>query len=275
MAGRLAGRSAAVFGFASHRSLAWAAAQSFHDAGLTNLIIGMQTDRFKPALGKLTASWPIQPKIVICDATSDSQIASGAEQIAEATGGKLDVCVHSMAWASQAAMRAKDYSVLDCNKEDFQKALDISAFSLVSLSKALRPMMARRKRDESDAHATDSKTSSIVTMSYLGGERVIPGYKIMGPCKATLEHFTRYLASDLGPEGIRVNAISAGPIDTLASRGIPGFTEMKAEAITKAPLRRSITMEDVGNAAVFLGSKESSAITGQVLHVDCGVSIMG
>lgn len=276
----LAGRACAVFGFASHRSLAWGVADAWQRAG-ASVIFALQTERFRPALEKLTADWPSKPRVVICDATSDAQLSSACEQIADASSGRLHAALHSMAYASQAAMRGR---FSDTSREDFRQALDISAYSLIGLSRGLAPIMRRSSPlpgAESSGSSAPNRpsaasrdTSSIITLSYLGAQRVVPGYRVMGVAKAALEASVRYLAEDLGREGVRVNAISAGPIDTLAARGIPGFTAMRDEAAQRAPLGRGISLADVGGMATFLASDAASAVTGQVLYVDSGVSIL-
>jgi enoyl-[acyl-carrier protein] reductase I len=199
-------------------------------------------------------------KVVLpCDVTKDDEIASFFEAIKQQYGG-LDCLIHSVAFADRRDLQG-DY--VDTSREGFTLALNVSAFSLVALCKAALPLMEARGG------------GSVVTMSYYGAEKVVPRYNVMGVAKAALEASVRYLAADLGPKQIRVNAISAGPLKTLASAGISGFKEMLHLAETKAPLRRNISQEEVGRTALFLCGPLSSGITGQVIYVDAGYQIMG
>lgn len=297
----LSGRVGAVFGFASHRSLAWGIADAWRVAGC-RVIFALQNERFKSSLDKLTSSWPEKPSVVYCDAAVDSQIDSACAAIGELSGGRVDALLHSMAYATQSGMRAR---IVDCSREDYRVAHDISAYTLLGLARGLSPFMYRRYESEPPSeedlrlvrrpapgpgHAASAaaasppasaaatslfpdvpETSSIITLSYLGAERAVPGYRVMGLAKASLESAVRYLAADMGPRGVRVNALSAGPIDTLAARGIPGFTGMRDQAAQAAPLRRGITLGDVGRAATFLASDYASGVTGHTLYVDNGV----
>jgi enoyl-[acyl-carrier protein] reductase I len=277
----LAGKFGAVFGFASHRALAWSVARSWQRAGC-RVAFALQSERFRPALDKLTAEWPEKPHVVYCDVKSDPQIKDACAQIAEHSGGRVDAVLHAMAYASQAAMRGR---ISECSREDFQLANDISVYSLIAITRELGPVLYRGYETwppsepelslvRSPGAAHEAETSSVITLSYVGAERVVPGYKVMGIAKAALEQTVRYLAADLGPRAVRVNAISAGPVDTLAARGIPGFVDMKRQGIAKSPLGREVEPMDVGGCAAFLASDLSNGITGQVLHVDNGLSIM-
>jgi enoyl-[acyl-carrier protein] reductase I len=251
----LQGRTAVVFGVANKRSIAWAIAQQMQQAG-AQLAITYQNERLKQEAADLIAELP-NAQAFQCDVSRDEEIAQLFEQLKERYN-KLDVLVHSIAYAPAEDLKG-DFA--DTSREGFRIALDTSAYSLVALARAARPLM--------------TEGGSIMTMTYYGSLRVIPRYNIMGVAKAALEASVRYLAYDLGKNNIRVNAISAGPIKTLASRGISGFGDMLKEQAERAPLKRNVDVNEVATTAVFLASDAGSGITGETLYVDGGYNIMG
>ncbi len=255
MSNSLQGHTAVVFGVANKRSIAWAIAQQMQQAG-AQLAITYQNERLKQETDDLIAALPNSQGFQ-CDVSRDEEIAKLFEELKERYG-KLDALVHSIAFAPAEDLKG---DFVDTSREGFRIALDISAYSLVALARAARPLM------------TDG--GSIMTLTYYGSERVIPKYNVMGVAKAALEANVRYLAYDLGKNNIRVNAISAGPIKTLAARGISGFGEMLKEQAERAPLKRNIDVNEVAVTAVFLASNAASGITGQTIYVDCGYNIMG
>lgn len=255
---RLTNKVGAVFGFASHRSLAWSIADAWNREGAT-VCFGLQNERFRPALEKLVQGWERKPQIVLCDVQDDTNIDNAFKEISEKNGGKLDCLAHSIAFATQSAMKNP---FLQCSRDDFRIAHEISAYSLIALTRGAHPLMKT------------AGGGSVMALSYIGAQRVVPAYKVMGAAKASLESTARYLAAELGSDKIRVNNISAGPIDTLAARGIPGFTTMRDDAAAQSPLQGGVKGTDVGNLAAFLASDDSSAITAQTLYVDCGYSSM-
>ena len=255
MSNSLQGRTAVVFGVANKRSIAWAIAQQMQQAG-AQLAITYQNERLKQEADDLIAALP-NSQAFQCDVSRDEEIAKLFEELKERYG-KLDALVHSIAFAPAEDLKGE---FVDTSREGFRIALDISAYSLVALARAARPLM------------TDG--GSIMTLTYYGSEQVIPKYNVMGVAKAALEANVRYLAYDLGKNNIRVNAISAGPIKTLAARGISGFGEMLKEQAERAPLKRNIDVNEVAVTAVFLASNAASGITGQTIYVDCGYNIMG
>lgn len=254
----LTGKNALVTGIANNRSIAWGIAQQLHKAG-ANLGVTYLPDekgRFEKKVKELVE--PLAPSIFLpCNVQDDAQIEATFEAIAN-QWGKLDILIHCLAFASKDALSG-DFS--NVSRADFAQALEISTYSLTQLAKAAKPLM--------------TEGGSIVTLTYLGGVKVISNYNIMGIAKAGLEMSVRYLASELGPNNIRVNAISAGPIRTLASSAVGGILDMIHHVEQTAPLRRTVTQLEVGNAAAFLCSDLSSGITGQVLYVDAGYEIMG
>ncbi|MEW6491900.1 MAG: enoyl-ACP reductase FabI [Cyanobacteriota bacterium] len=254
----LTGKNALVTGIANNRSIAWGIAQQLHKAG-ANLGVTYLPDekgRFEKKVKELVE--PLAPSIFLpCNVQDEAQIEATFEAIAN-QWGKLDILIHCLAFASKDALSG-DFS--NVSRADFTQALEISTYSLTQLAKAAKPLM--------------TEGGSIVTLTYLGGVKVIPNYNIMGIAKAGLEMSVRYLASELGPNNIRVNAISAGPIRTLASSAVGGILDMIHHVEQTAPLRRTVTQLEVGNAAAFLCSDLSSGITGQVLYVDAGYEIMG
>ncbi len=254
--GILAGKVGVVFGVANKRSIAWAIARAWKEAG-AKLVFNYQGERLKDNVEELVAEFGADTALYPCDVSKDEEIAAFFNKVTGHTD-KLDLMLHSVAFAPKEALEGE---FVDTPRRAFSTALDISAYSLVALSRAVAPMM------------TDG--GSIVAMSYLGSVKVVPHYNVMGVAKAALESSTRYLAYDLGPKKIRVNCISAGPVQTLAARGISGFTTMIKVYEEHAPLKRSCSLEELGATGVFLASDGAAAITGQVLYVDGGYEIMG
>ncbi|HEY9675257.1 MAG TPA: enoyl-ACP reductase FabI [Waterburya sp.] len=254
----LTGKNALVTGIANNRSIAWGIAQQLHKAGANLGVTYLPDDkgRFEKKVKELVD--PLSPSIYLpCDVQNDAQVAETFEAIAN-QWGKLDILIHCLAFAGKEALSG-DFS--NVSRADFTQALEISTYSLTQLAAAAKPLM--------------TEGGSIVTLTYLGGVKVIPNYNVMGIAKAGLEMSVRYLAGELGPSNIRVNAISAGPIRTLASSAVGGILDMIHHVEQVAPLRRTVTQLEVGNAAAFLCSDLASGITGQVLYVDAGYEIMG
>jgi enoyl-[acyl-carrier protein] reductase I len=252
----LAGKLGIVFGVANRRSIAWAIAQAWHNAG-ARLAFTYQGDRLKDNVEELAGQFGADTPIWPCDVTKDEQIAEVFRE-AGAKFGKLDLLLHSVAYAPKDALEGE---FVNTSREAFRVAQDVSAYSLVALSRAAAPLM--------------TSGGSIIAMSYYGAEKVVPHYNVMGVAKASLEASTRYLAYDLGPKKIRVNCISAGPVNTLAARGIAGFGEMLKVYEARSPLKRNLVPEELGATGLFLASDGAAAITGQVIYVDCGYQIMG
>jgi enoyl-[acyl-carrier protein] reductase I len=254
--GFLQGKRALIVGIASTRSIAYGIAQAMHQQG-AQLAFTYQTDKLKQRV--TDAATEFQSDLVFpCDVSDDQQISTLFTDLNK-HWDSLDCIVHSVAYAPADQING-DY--IDCiNREGFRIAHDVSSYSLAALSKAGYPLM-------------ESSKGSIITLSYLGAERVLPNYNVMGVAKASLEANVRYLASSLGPRGIRVNAISAGPIRTLAAAGIKDFRKMHSYNESVTPLRENVTLEQVGNTAAFLASDLSSGITGEVIHVDGGFHIL-
>jgi enoyl-[acyl-carrier protein] reductase I len=254
----LTGKHALVTGIANNRSIAWGIAQQLHQAGaeLGITYLPDEKGRFEKKVRELVE--PLNPTVFEpCNVQDDAQIQSTFEAIRE-KWGKLDILIHCLAFAGKDELSG-DFS--NTSREGFTRALDISSYSLVSLAAAAKPLM--------------TQGGSIVTLTYLGGVRVVPNYNVMGIAKAALEMNVRYLAAELGSQNVRVNAISAGPIRTLASSAVGGILDMIHHVEDVAPLRRTVTQTEVGNAAAFLCSDLSSGVTGQVLYVDAGYNIMG
>ena len=253
--GLLDGRNALVFGVANDHSLAWGIAKVFHDEGAEVGFSSVESliDRRVRPLADSIGSTFVEP----CDVGDDAQISRVFDRWTE-THDRLDILVHALAFAKREEL---DGAFTDTSREGFALALDISAYSLIGLTRAARPLLRRG--------------SSILTLTYYGSEKVVANYNVMGVAKAALEASVRYLAADLGPDGVRVNAISAGPVRTLAAAGIAGFKDMYRGFTDIAPLRTNITPEDVGRTAVYLASDLSAAVTGEVLYVDGGFSIVG
>ncbi len=254
----LTGKNALVTGIANNRSIAWGIAQQLHKAGANLGITYLPDERGKMEKKVAELVEPLNPSLFLpCNVQDEDQIKSTFETIRE-QWGKLDILIHCLAFASKDDLSG-DFS--QTSRSGFKTALEISTYSLVQLSGAAKPLM--------------TEGGSIVTLTYLGGVRAIPNYNVMGIAKAGLEMSVRYLAAELGPQNIRVNAISAGPIRTLASSAVGGILDMIHHVEEVAPLRRTVTQLEVGNAAAFLCSDLSSGITGQILYVDAGYEIMG
>jgi enoyl-[acyl-carrier protein] reductase I len=252
----LDGKIGIVFGVANKRSIAWAIAQAWAREGAT-LAFTYQGERLKDNVEELVATFGQDTLILPCDVTKDEDIASVFRAVGEKYG-KLNLLLHSVAFAPKDALEGQ---FVNTSREAFRVAHDVSAYSLVALARAAAPLM--------------TEGGSIVAMSYYGAVKVVPHYNVMGVAKAALEASTRYLAYDLGPQKIRVNCISAGPVNTVAARGISGFMEMLKHYETHAPLKRNVTPDELGSTGAFLASDGAAAITGQVLYVDCGYQIMG
>jgi enoyl-[acyl-carrier protein] reductase I len=254
----LTGKNALVTGIANNRSIAWGIAQQLHQAG-ANLGITYLPDekgRMERKVSELVE--PLNPSLYLpCDVQNDTQIDEIFATIKE-KWGRLDILIHCLAFANKDDLSG-DFS--NTSRSGFSLALDVSAYSLVRLAGAAKPLM--------------TEGGSIVTLTYLGGVRVVPNYNVMGIAKAALEMNVRYLAAEMGPSNIRVNGISAGPIRTLASSAVGGILDMIHHVEQVAPLRRTVTQTEVGNAAAFLCSDLSSGVTGQILYVDSGYEIMG
>lgn len=254
----LSGKRALVTGIANNRSIAWGIAQQLHAAGAELAVTYLPDERgkLKQKVEELTA--PLAPKLLLpLDVQQPQQIDEAFAAI-ESTWGGLDILIHCLAFAQKEDLSG-DFSAVSL--EGFNLALDISAYSLISLSRGAKPLM--------------TNGGSIITLTYLGGVRVVPNYNVMGIAKAALEMNVRYLAAELGPQNIRVNGISAGPIRTLASSAVGGILDMIHHVEATAPLRRTVTQTEIGNTAAFLASDLASGITGQILYVDSGYCIMG
>ena len=252
----LDGKLGLVFGVANKRSIAWAIAQAWAREG-AKLAFTYQGERLKENVEELAGAFGADTLILPCDVTKDEQIADVFKTVGEKFG-KLHLMLHSVAFAPKDALEGE---FVNTSREAFRVAHDVSAYSLVALARGAASLM--------------TEGGSIVAMSYYGAEKVVPHYNVMGVAKAALEASTRYLAYDLGPKRIRVNCISAGPGNTLAARGIGGFTEMLRVYETRSPLKRNLIPEELGATGTFLASDGAAAITGQVLYVDCGYQIMG
>jgi len=251
----LDGRVAVVFGVANKRSIAWAIAQGLHQAG-AKLAITYQNERLEQEAKDLILSLP-DAEAFMCDVSRDEEIERLFSQLRRRYG-KLHVLVHSVAFAPAEDMKA---DFLNTSREGFRIAHDVSVYSLIAVARAAAPLM--------------EDGGSVITMTYYGAEKVVPHYNVMGVAKAALECTVRYLAYDLGPKKIRVNAISAAAIKTLAARGVSGLGEMLKSHAERSPLRRNVDVNEVGSTGVFLASDASSGITGEVIYVDCGYNIMG
>jgi enoyl-[acyl-carrier protein] reductase I len=242
-----------IFGVANKRSIAWATAQACMDAG-ARLAFSYQNERLRENVEGLTAE--TDSPLVQCDVSNVEEVEAAFANVREKFG-RLDFLVHSLAFAPREALEGE---YLATTREAFLTALDVSAYSLVALARAAAPLM--------------TEGGSIVSMTYYGAEKVVSNYNVMGVAKAALEASTRYLAADLGRRNIRVNAVSAGPINTLAARGVGNMGVMLKHHAERAPLGRNVEAREVGSAALFLLSPLASGITGEVLHVDCGYNIM-
>ncbi len=250
------GKNAVIFGVANKRSIAWAIAQRLNEAG-AKLAITYQNERLKAEAHDLIQSLP-GAEAFQCDVASDAEIDQLYSQLGKRFG-HLDVVVHSVAYAPAEAMRG-DF-MLNTSRESFRIAHDVSAYSLIAVTRGAAPLM--------------TNGGSVITLTYFGAEKVVPGYNVMGVAKASLEACVRYLAHSVGPKRIRVNAISAGPIKTLAARGVGDFSQMLKNHAEHAPLKRNVDPKEVGDTALFLASDLGSGITGETLYVDCGYNIMG
>jgi len=253
--GLVEGRRALVFGVANDHSIAWGIARALHDEGA---IVGFSSvesliERRVRPLAESIGSTFVEP----CDVQSDDQIRAVMDKWRTAHG-EIDILVHALAFARREDL---DGQFVDTSREGFALALDVSAYSLVALVREARPLL----------HAG----SSVMTLTYYGAEKVVAHYNVMGVAKAALEAIVRYLAADLGPDGIRVNAISAGPVRTLAAAGIAGFKKMYGTFAEVSPMRSNISIEDVGKTGLYLASDLSSAVTGEVVYVDGGFNVLG
>ena len=255
--GFMQGRKALIVGLATDRSIAWGIARAMRREG-AELAFTYQNDRIKDRVTEL-ATQVDSPLVMPMDVAIDTEIDAAFAGIRKAWDG-LDIIVHAVAFAPREALTGG--FVEATTRENFRVAHDISSYSLTALARAGLPLM-------------EGRSGSLLTLSYLGAVRSVPAYNVMGLAKASLEANVRFLAADLGPKGIRVNAISAGPIKTLAAAGIPGFRKMLHHVEKAAPLRRSVSIDDVGNAAAFLCSDLASGITGEILYVDGGFSTVG
>jgi enoyl-[acyl-carrier protein] reductase I len=252
----LAGKTGVIFGVANKRSIAWAIAQAWHKAG-AKLIFNYQGERLKENVEELAGTFGADTLILPCDVSSDEQIDGFFAEVKKQTD-RIDLLLHSVAFAPREALAGEFVAT---TRQAFSIAHDISAYSLVGLARAALPFMEKHG-------------GSIVAMTYLGAARVVPHYNVMGVAKASLEASVRYLANDLGRRKIRVNAISAGPMNTLAARGVSGLGEMLKHYEQRAPLRRNVELEELGASGLFLATDGAAAITGQVIYVDSGFSSM-
>lgn len=253
--GLLDGRTALIFGVANDHSIAWGIARALHDAGATvgfSSVESLLEKRVRPLAASIGSTF-VEP----CDVQSDDDIRAVMAKWQEAHG-RIDILVHALAFARREDLEG---TFVDTSRDGFALAMDVSTYSLVALVREARPMLV--------------PGSTVLTLSYYGAEKVVAHYNVMGVAKAALEASVRYLAADLGPEGVRVNAISAGPVRTLAAAGIAGFKKLYGSFADVAPLRANITPEDVGKTAVWLSSDLSSAVTGEVIYVDGGFNVMG
>src|SRR5437588_9063925 len=245
-----------IFGVANKRSIAWATAQALHEAG-AKLAFAYQGERLKENVERLTADEMPGSPLVSCDVTKQEEVDETFKRVGDEFG-RLDFVIHSIAFAPREALEG-EYMKVD--RDGFLSAMEVSAYSLTQLARAAAPLM--------------TEGGSMVTMTFHGAEKVYQGYNVMGVAKAALESSVRYLAVDLGPRNIRVNAISAGPIQTLAARGVSGLSDMMKHHADRAPLKRNVEPSEVGNTALFLCSSLSSGITGEMIYVDCGYNVMG
>jgi len=253
----LEGKTGIVFGVANKRSIAWGIAQAMAREG-ARLAFTYQGERLKESVESLTSTIP-NSLLLPCDVTNDADIEAVFGKVGEAFG-RLDALVHSVAFAPKDDL---ENEFVKTSRDGFKLAHDISAYSLVALTRAALPLMEK------------NGGGSVLALTYYGAEKAVEGYNLMGVAKASLEASVRYLAANLGPRNVRVNAISAGPVNTLAARGIKGFTGMLHHHAERAPLRRNVELEEIANAALFLVSPMSSGITGEIMFVDCGYNIIG
>jgi enoyl-[acyl-carrier protein] reductase I len=253
----LEGKTGIVFGVANKRSIAWAIAQALSREGM-RLAFTYQGERLKSNVEALSSSIP-GSLLLQCDVTSDAEVEAVYAEV-DREFGRLDGLLHSVAFAPKEDL---ENDFVNTSRDGFKLAHDISAYSLVAVTRAAVPLFAK------------SGGGSVLTLTYHGAVKAVEGYNVMGVAKASLESSMRYLAANLGPQNIRVNALSAGPVNTLAARGIKGFTTMLKHHAEKAPLRRNVELEEVGNAGLFLLSPWASGITGEVTYVDCGYNVVG
>ena len=255
--GLLAGKLGVVLGVANRRSIAWGIARGLSAAG-ARLAFSYQGERIEKGVRELAGTLP-DSAVFPCDVSDDGQLDAFFAQVEGALGG-LDFLIHSIAYAPTEALSG---AYVDTSREAFRVALDVSAYSFTAAMRRAAPVMERRGG------------GSALALTYLGGERVIPNYNVMGVAKAALDMSARYLAADLGPRGIRVNVISAGPVSTLSSRAIHGVLDMMKHVRETAPLRRDTSLDDIAGTAVYLCSDLARGVTGEVIHVDSGYHIMG
>jgi enoyl-[acyl-carrier protein] reductase I len=253
----LEGKTGIIFGVANKRSIAWAIAQALSHEGM-RLAFTYQGERLKANVEELCTALP-DSLILPCDVTADAEIESVFQEV-DQKFGRLDTLVHSVAFAPKEDL---ENDFVKTTRDGFKLAHDISAYSLVALTRASLPLFEK------------SGGGSVLALTYHGAVKAVEGYNLMGVAKASLEASVRYLAANLGPANVRVNAISAGPVNTLAARGIKGFTGMLKHHAERAPLRRNVELEEIGSAALFLCSNMSSAITGEIMYVDCGYNVIG
>ena len=251
----LEGKTGVVLGVANKRSIAWAIARGSADAG-ARLAFTYQGEKLRPRVEKLVSDLPGESPLYPCDVTSDDDLQALGESLGSEFGS-IDFVVHSLAFADRSDLEGR---FVDTSRSGYLLAQEVSSYSLTAVARTVAPLM--------------ESGGSIVTLTYLGGERAVKRYNVMGVAKAALESSVRYLAVDLGERGIRVNAISAGPVNTLAARGISGFTDILKVVEERSPLKRNVEVEEVANAALFLVSPLSSGITGEVIYVDCGFHIV-
>lgn len=252
----LENKTGIIFGVANKRSIAWATAQALHGAG-ARLAFAYQGERLKENVEKLTHEEMPDSPLLSCDVTRPEEVEATFKQVSEEFR-RLDFLIHSIAFAPREALEGEYMNV---DRDGFLSALEVSAYSLTQLARAAAPLM--------------TEGGSIITMTFHGAEKVYQGYNVMGVAKAALESSVRYLAVDLGAKNIRVNAISAGPIQTLAARGVSGLSNMLKHHAERAPLKRNVEPREVGDTALFLCSSLSSGITGETIYVDCGYNVMG
>lgn len=254
----LEGKTGIVFGVANKRSIAWAIAQSLAREGM-RLAFTYQGERLKESVEALTSASMPGALLLPCDVTNDAEIDAVFQRVGDELG-RLDALLHSVAYAPKEDLEGE---FVNTSREGFKLAHDISAYSLVALTRAALP------------HFEKAGGGSVLALTYLGATKAVEGYNVMGVAKASLEASVRYLAANLGPRKIRVNALSAGPVNTLAARGIKGFTSMLHHHAERAPLQRNVELEEIANAGVFLLSPMASGITGEVMFVDCGYNVVG
>lgn len=254
----LEGKKGVVLGIANRNSIAWAVTEALHGAG-AELAFNYMNERMEPKVKKLTDTIP-GALVECCDVTNDDEIDLFFDKVSEQFGGTLDFVIHSVAFADREDLEGR---FVDTTRAGFAKALDISAYSLVAVTRRALPLFKA------------AGGGAVVTMSYHGARKVVQAYNVMGVAKASLEACVRYLAADLGADNVRVNALSAGPMNTLSARGLKGFTALLHHAADRSPLQRNITGKEIGDTTAYLVSDASSGVTGETLYVDAGYNIMG